>query len=98
MTPATPAWEASAANLRGSCDSTGLMYVISTTGTPSFATAAATSMAPATVMPCSSADCPARWITGPSASGSECGMPISSAATPEAASLFPTSIDRLAEG
>src|SRR5258706_8250200 len=49
-------------------------------------------------MPCSSAAWPAFWITGPSASGSECGTPISSAATPEAASLFPTSSDRLRFG
>src|SRR5712664_3867666 len=54
---------------------------------------AATSSAAPTFMPCSSAICPARWITGPSASGSENGMPISKAAMPEVASLFPTSID-----
>ena len=64
ITPATPACAASAANLRGSCESTGLMYVISTTGTPSFATSDATSSAPATVIPFDSATWPAFWIIG----------------------------------
>src|SRR2546428_10593036 len=71
ITPATPAWAASAENFLGSYASTGLMYVINTTGTPSAATALATSRAPDTVIPCSSATWPARWITGPSARGSE---------------------------
>src|SRR5579864_1443293 len=60
--------------------------------------AAATSSAPPTVMPCSRAVWPARWMTGPSASGSENGTPISSAAIPEPASLFPTAIDFLRLG
>src|ERR1700730_8098698 len=65
---------------------------------PSLAMAAATSRLPPTVMPFSRAACPARWMTGPSASGSEWGTPISSAAMPDVASLFPTSIDFLRLG
>ncbi len=60
---------------------------------PSRAIAPASSSDAPTVIPCSRAACPACWITGPSASGSENGMPISSAAMPEVASLFPTSSD-----
>src|SRR5436309_3033587 len=71
---------------------------MSTTGAPSRATSPASSRAPPTVMPCASAAWPAFWITGPSASGSECGTPISSAATPEAASRFATSTDFLRFG
>ena len=71
ITPATPACAASAAKRRGSWARIGLMYDISTMGTPSPATAPASSMHAATVMPFSSAACPAFWITGPSARGSE---------------------------
>src|SRR5229473_2234735 len=66
---------------------------MSTIGMPSRASAAASSSDAPTVIPCSRAVCPARWITGPSARGSENGMPISSAAMPEVASFFPTSSD-----
>ena len=98
MMPATPAWAASAAKRRGSCARIGLMYVIRTIGMPSWATAAASSKQAPTVIPCSRAVWPACWITGPSASGSEKGMPISSAATPEVASFFPTSSERFLFG
>src|SRR5713101_3253416 len=64
-----------------------------TIGIPSRAMAAASSSDAPTVIPFSRAVCPACWITGPSASGSENGMPISSAAIPDVASLFPTSSD-----
>src|SRR6266478_6466386 len=66
---------------------------MSTIGIPSRAIAAASSSDAPTVIPCSRAICPACWITGPSARGSENGMPISSAAMPEVASFFPTSSD-----
>src|SRR5712692_6606100 len=66
---------------------------MSTMGMPSRPIAAASSRDAPTVIPCSRAVCPACWITGPSARGSENGMPISSAAMPEVASFFPTSSD-----
>src|SRR5712692_4820099 len=71
---------------------------MSTIGIPSRAMAAASSSDAPTVIPCSSAVCPAFWITGPSASGSENGMPISNAAIPDVASFFPTSSDRFLLG
>jgi len=61
-------------------------------------TAAAISRQPATVIPASSAACPARWITGPSASGSLKGMPSSSAAIGSAASERAAAIDRSRSG
>src|SRR5260370_33372461 len=64
-----------------------------TIGMPSRASAAASSSEAPTVVPCSRAVRPECWITGPSARGSENGMPISSAAMPEVASFFPTSSD-----
>src|SRR5437773_11711887 len=75
MTPATPACAASAANLRGSYESTGLTYVISTTDTASGATAAATPRAPAPVLPCSSATWRARGLLVPAPSGPASGLP-----------------------
>src|ERR1700730_16890616 len=71
---------------------------MSTIGIPSAATAAPSPSAAPTVIPCSSATCPACWITGPSASGSENGMPISRAAMPEPTSFFPTSRERFRFG
>src|SRR5260370_9110419 len=71
---------------------------MSTIGIPSRAMAAASSSDAPTVIPCSSAVCPQCWITGPSGSGSENGMPISNAAIPDGASFFPTSSDRFLLG
>src|SRR5713101_2398153 len=93
ITPATPACAASAAKRRASWARIGFTYDISTTGAPTPDTSLASSRHPSMVMPCSSAVCPAFWITGPSANGSECGTPISSAATPEAARRFAISSD-----
>src|SRR5713226_7922841 len=69
-----------------------------TIGIPSRAMAAASSSEAPTVIPFSRAIWPACWITGPSASGSENGMPISSAAIPDVASFLPTSSDRFLVG
>ncbi len=62
---------------------TGFAYVKSTMGVSTDSRTARTrSSVPRSVMPAASARSVARWITGPSASGSENGTPTSSTAAP----------------
>ena len=86
-TPSAPAWRAAAAKRRAPKCSTGLAYVMSTIGTSDSRRMAAT-VASTSVMPTPprSAHSDARWMSGPSAIGSENGMPSSIAAAPVCAS------------
>src|SRR3954467_12265110 len=68
-----------------------------TTGT-ACARSRATSSTPVVVEPAAGARVPAAWITGPSASGSEYGMPTSSRSAPPSAHAIPIARDPAASG
>jgi hypothetical protein len=68
---------------------TGFAYVKRTMGVSTdLRTVRTTSSVPRSVMPPASARSLARWITGPSASGSEKGTPTSRTAAPACASAI----------
>src|SRR6267143_4542085 len=85
-TPAAPAARASFANRCTPYASTGFRYVMMMTGTWA-AASRIRSRTRATVIPCSSAVWVVRCIVGPSASGSEKGIPISTKSAPAAATM-----------
>src|SRR6266566_3358750 len=91
-TPATPAACAAATKRSTPNAITGFRYVMMMTGT---ATAASRTRASTrgTFMPCSSAVWVVRWMVGPSASGSENGMPTSMKSAPAAATRRSASSD-----
>ena len=57
-----------------------------------------TSSTPSTVAPAASAFVPASWMTGPSASGSENGIPSSNRSAPASAYAWPIAFDASMSG
>ena len=95
--PETPAAAASRTNRSTPNARTGFRYVITITGTARAARWICSSTR-ATVMPWSKAACVERWIVGPSASGSENGMPTSTKSAPASATTRSASSDSAGVG
>src|SRR5205823_717714 len=95
--PDTPASAASRTKRSTPNARTGFRYVITITGTASAARWICSSTR-AAVMPWSRAACVERWIVGPSASGSEKGIPTSMKSAPASATTRSASSDSAGVG
>jgi len=95
--PDTPAAAASRTKRSTPNARTGFRYVITITGTASAARWICSSTR-AAVIPWSRAACVERWIVGPSASGSENGIPTSTKSAPASATTRSASSDSAGVG
>ena len=83
ISPAPPAAARSRAKAGTPYRSTGFQYVMISVGTPSAAVASTVRSTSATRTPPASAASAARWMVGPSMTGSEYGSPTSTTSTPD---------------